>query len=520
MRNPLKAKTGHRGQVSVLKSYPAPVGGWNARDSLADMKPVDAIVLDNLFPKTSYVESRGGSASHATAMTGNGKTLAVYNALSGTNKMFCTTASGTYDVSSAGAVGASVSARTNGKHQWVNFGDGTNNYLIMVNGVDKPLYYNGTTWVAVDAASSPALTGLTTTEIIHVFVFKGRLIFIQKASMSFWYLASGAAGGALTKFDLSSVAKKGGYLMAADSWTVDGGNGFDDRAVFVTSEGEVIIYQGTNPSSAADWALIGVYNLGKPLGRRCVHKYGGDLLIITQNGAFPMAATLMTASSDYNKFALSFKIENAFNDASRSYGSVFGWTVTSYNAQSALIVNIPLAEDGIHYQYVMNTITKAWCRFKAWDAEDFAVFNGELYYTDGTVVIKAWTGKKDLGLNIEYYGKTAFSYFGSMEQKKFSMFRPVMAADASVSFLTDIDVDFKDKAVVGNASVATVIGATWDTSLWDSAYWVGGFEVVKNWTSPSEYTGYCASGKLKISSNSITVQWMSNDYVFEKGGIL
>ena len=36
-----------------------------------------------------------------------------------------------------------------------------------------------------------------------------------------------------------------------------------------------------------------------------------------------------------------------------------------------------------HEQYVMNTITKAWCRFTEWSAEDFAVFNGELYFCAG-----------------------------------------------------------------------------------------------------------------------------------------
>jgi hypothetical protein len=311
-------------------SYPAPVGGWNARDSLAAMKPIDAIVLDNWFPSTSYVEIKGGYAEHATGMTGNGKTLAVYNAMNGTNTMWATTASGTYNVTSAGAVGASVAARTNGKHQWTMFGDGTNNWLIMCNGADKPLYYDGTSWVAVDGASSPALTGVTTTNLIQPFVSKGRLYFIENNSLSFWYLAAGAAGGALTEFDLSGVAKKGGYLMAGATWTVDAGDGPDDRVVFITSEGEIIVYAGTNPSSATSWALVGVYDLGNPLGRRCLTKYGGDLVVLTQNGAFPMAAALQSATVDY-KLALSFKIENAFNNIARTNGGVFGWCSTHFS---------------------------------------------------------------------------------------------------------------------------------------------------------------------------------------------
>lgn len=520
MRQALKSKAQSRQQISQVVSYSAPVGGWNARDALANMKPHEAIVMNNWFPGTSYVEIRGGYSNHATGMTGNGKTLAVYNGLSGASKMFCLTASGTYDASSAGAVGASVAARTNGKHQWVNFGDGTNNYLILVNGVDKPLYYDGTTWTAVDAASSPALTGLTTTDIIHVFVFKGRLIFIQKSSLSFWYLASGAAGGALTEFDLSSVAKKGGYLMAASSWTLDAGDGPDDLAVFVTSEGEIIVYKGTNPSSAADWALVGVYDVGKPLGRRCLQKYGGDLIVLTQNGAFPMSAAVQSASIDY-KLALSFKIENAFNEAARNYSSNFGWGAYVYPNRSALIVNVPISEDGEHHQYVMNTITKAWCKFTEWDAEDFAIFNGDLYFTVGTKVVNAWTGQIDGTDNIEAYAKTAFSYFGGNgTQKQFKMFRPVLAVNGTLNFLTDIDVDFQDNPITGTATYSVVSGAVWDSSNWDESYWAAGLQVVKNWTSPNEFQGYCAAGKIKVMTNSLTVQWMASDYVFEQGGVL
>lgn len=523
MRVPLRQKTKiARAQASASQTYPAPVGGWNARDALANMKPTDAVALENWFPSASFVEIRGGYSSHATGMANNGKTLATYNPLSGVNKMFAMTQGGIYDVSSSGSVGASGLVRTNGKHQWVNFGDGTNNYLIACNGVDKPAYYNGTTWVAVDNATVPALTGVTTTNLITPFVSKGRLYFIEKDSLSVWYLAAGAAGGALTEFDLSGVAKQGGYLMAAATWTVDGGDGPDDRIAFATSEGEVIVYAGTNPNSAASWALVGVYVLGKPIGRRCLQKYGGDVVYLSQNGTFPLAAALQSASIDY-KLALSFKIENAFSDATRLYGSVFGWNVYLYPGRSALIVNVPHAEDGVHEQFVMNTITKSWCKFTGWNAEDFCIFNGLLYFTSGTTVKLAWNGTSDGGANIVAYAKTAFSALGKPGlQKQIKMFRPVLSVNGPLSFLTDIDVDFRDTPITGTATYTTTAGALWGVSLWGDAiggaYWASGLETLKDWTSPDEYAGNYISGKIKIATNALVVQWMTSDYIYEYGG--
>lgn len=519
MRKPARRKGAMPQQrVSVSVAYPAPIGGWNDRDGLAEMKPTDAIVLENWFPKPAYLEVRGGSADHVTGITGNVSTLAVYNALTGTSKMFASNASAVYDVSSAGAVGASVASRTNGKHQWLNYGDGTNNYLMMFNGVDKPLYYDGTTWTAVDNASSPALTGLTTTSIVSAFSSKGRLFFIEKNSLSFWYLAAGAAGGALTEFPLDGIARRGGYLMAGGNWTFDGGDGVDDAVVFVTSEGEVIVYKGTNPASAAAWLLVGRFDLGKPVGRRCLLNYGSDLIVLTQNGAFPLSSALKATDEQKSRTALTNKIENSFNTAVRLYGSNFGWEGVSYPAQSAMLFNIPHAEGGEHEQFVMNTITKAWCKFTEWDAECFAVFNGDLYFGTATKVVKAWTGQLDGTSDVVAFGKTAFSYFGRPgTQKKINLFRPTLAVNGGLSFLTDVDVDFQNDTIAGVATYSVTSGAVWDSAVWDAAYWAHGIEVVKNWTSPQAGVGYCFAGKLKISVGSLTVQWVSNEFMFEDG---
>jgi quercetin dioxygenase-like cupin family protein len=45
-------------------------------------------------------------------------------------------------------------------------------------------------------------------------------------------------------------------------------------------------------------------------------------------------------------------------------------------------------------------------------------------------------------------------------------------------------------------------------------------EVIKEWTSPDEDMGYCASGKVKIETNSLVVQWLASDYIFEVGNSL
>ena len=162
-----------------VASLPAPVGGWNARDSLANMAPTDAVTLDNLFPGVSSVSIRGGYTKHATGMTGQVQSLLVYNA--GTNdKMFAVVGGNIYEVTASGPVGAAkVTGLSNSQWEATNITTAAGGYMYAANGVDKPRLYDGSTWTAIDGASSPAITGVTTTDLHGPTLFKNRMWFIQ-----------------------------------------------------------------------------------------------------------------------------------------------------------------------------------------------------------------------------------------------------------------------------------------------------------------------------------------------------
>ena len=62
--------------------------------------------------------------------------------------------------------------------------------------------------------------------------------------MNAWYLPLNSAGGALQMIPLSGAATKGGKLLACFTWSVDAGDGLDDKLVFMTDLGELIIFTG------------------------------------------------------------------------------------------------------------------------------------------------------------------------------------------------------------------------------------------------------------------------------------
>lgn len=524
MKQPLRRPVNRQARA-IEKTFPPPVGGWVANKSIASMKPTEAVELINFFPRTTHVETRMGSQQHMILERESIKTMVVWKGPTGTEKMLCTTSTGVFDASFGGTSGepsrAIIATRTNGKHQSDQFGDGTNNWLIMVNGVDKPVYYNGVSTVLVDAVSSPAITGITSTDIVGLGVFKNRLLFIRNNKLGFDYLPAAAAGGATSYFDLSSVAARGGYLMAIGVWSRDAGLGPDDYAVFITSQGEALIYAGTDPSSATTWSLIGTYKIGKPLGRKCILKYGTDPLVLTESGVFPLSA-LLTAGDERERFAVSYNIQNAFSDASANTISTYGWRMVSYPEQDMLIVNVPKREDGPHEQFVMNTITKAWCKFTGWDAEDFCVFNRTLYYCKGDTIYEAWTRVTDeykklmgggtsfpVGKAITHTARSSFQDWGSEDIKQPLMFMPIIESPRNAPYSVGIDTDFRVTEFLDPPTEDDNGVARWGSGLWGVSRWGGSDTITRRWQGAGTWPGRWLSGKIRLKSVPLSTVYES-----------
>jgi len=498
--------------VSTTAAISAPTGGWNARDALGAMEPQDAVILTNLYPGTSDVFLRNGYTQYSTGLGGQVESVMTFSGLT-SNKLLGAAGSSIFDCTAGGAVGAAVqTGLTNARWQYVNYSNTSGNYIYMVNGADAPRYWDGTTW------TNAAITGVTVANLIHINEHKNRLWFVEKNTMNAWYLATSAIAGAATKFDLTGVAMMGGYLMAMATWTIDAGYGVDDLAVFVTSRGEVIVYRGTDVSSATTWALVGVWQIGAPVGRRCMVKFAGDLLIICQDGVYPMSGALQ--SSRVNpRVALTDKIQFAVSSAISTYGDNFGWELIQFPKENMLFLNVPIAV-GSQEQYVMNTITKSWCNFTGWEANCWTIFGDDPYFGGNGYIGKAWNGYADNGTNINGDGLQAFSNFGSPGKlKRYTMMKPYLRSDGSPAISANLNIDFDTSDTTATLSFSPTNYALWDTAVWDAAVWGGGLNVLQNWQGVNG-VGAWAAPRLKIASQGIATHWVNTTIVMEQGAIL
>mgnify|MGYP003655225184 CR=1 FL=1 len=513
---PVKPKKAAPRAVANTVSIPSPTAGLNSKDPLAKMDEQFAVTLENWFPTPTSVDIRNGMSAHVTGLGAITETLAEYNNTT-TKKIFAGAGTAYYDVTSAGAVGGSViSGLTNVRHQHINMSNSGGHFLMMVNGADKLRGYDGTNWW-VDGDGAHDISGLNTNTAIHINTFKRRVWLVEKNSMSAWYLPTDAISGAAVEYDLGPIFKLGGSLNCMVNWTLNASTGIDDYAAFISTNGEVALYQGTDPASATTWALVGTFRIGVPIGRRCCVKVGADVVILTTDGAIPLSKALLTDKSQ-KQVAVTDKIDSLFSGDADLYKDNYGWQPILYPDGDKLIINVPKVAGVESYQYVMNTVHGAWCKFTGWNAYCFAVLDDTLYYGSDTKIYKADTGSSDDGSNITAVAQQAYSYFGKTGQlKRFTMCRPVFITNGELTPAIVVNVDFQQNRTTSPPAYSVGDTELWDDGYWDDFDWAADNQVYKKWIGVSAL-GYSAGIRLVTQSNDLTARWSSTDFIYERGG--
>ncbi len=496
-------------QTAASFSVPVPTGGINARDAFTDMAPDDAVSMVNVFPEANYVAVRGGYAqSFDTATAAPVHTLLVWNGLTGSDELFGASGTDIYD-----NTGTSVaSGFSSDKWQWTNLENAGGLFLVLCNGSDNVRNYDGTSW------TTPTITGVDSATLINVCQFKQRLWFAQEDSLNLYYLGLQSIAGAAQPFPLGSIFRRGGYVIGLGSFSNDAGEGPDDYFAIATNNGEVAVYQGTDPSSATTWALVGIFNVGKPIGRRCMVRMSGDLAIVTQDGVISAQAMLRFDRSAGQKAAITAKIQTLFSQYSQAYFNNYGWQPIVFPRTRYMIVNVPAVTDMSQSQLVMNSVTGAWTQFQGWNACCWAVANDQLYFGGNAgIVYQAANGFLDNLQVINYSMATAWQKHSGDTNKQFRMVRPVMLSGGSARFGVTVNVDFYSETPNPGLSGPEVSGIVWPFQ-WPGVW--GGQNILDQQWQSCGGIGTWASINMAGTINGSALQINNFEIVAQRGGIL
>ena len=514
-----------RGQVSRTATLPTPTGGWNARDAYDQMGEADAITLINLFPQTTSVALRGGQVQFATTgSTAPVSTLAQLDSPTA-QKIVAATGGAIYDVTSGTGVSLG-SGFVSDVWGTTNFSGPAGTRLLFFNGTDTPQIYDGASLTASTIASA-GTAGAPTLNPVNLFcpvMYAERLFVAESGSMHIWYAQTGAYQGTTLNFlDMGAYATKGGTIAAIGIWTRINVYGQPiPLFVVVSTEGEVFIFQGIDPSNASDWSLQGQVAVGPPVsGARCIANLGSEAVLICQDGFQPLSQYLTTGQFAAQETSLSAKIGNAVLASVQQNGSQFGWEACLYPVGNRILFNVPQG-GGVFQQYVMNTITKSWCQYTGVNAYTFLrTFGGLLYFggANGTVY-QAETGTADLGANISFTYKSKFTYPAEGFNCFYKMVRPVLTSATGIAYALGVDVDFADTTPTTPAETLQIPGGVmiWGVSKWGQALWGSTPSVQRSWQGVGAI-GYSAA--VHISGATMSgFQLHSVDVLYEPGGVL
>lgn len=434
-----------------------------------------------------------------------------------TAKLFAAIPAAIYDVTAAATASASavaVSSLTNGRWQHDQMTNTSGTYLMLANGADAPLLYDGASWTT----ASVTATGLNTSNLIGVHNHMNRLWLIEENQLHVWYLSTSAIAGAPTRFTLPF--RRGGKLMAMGSWTRDGGAGMDDLAVFVSSRGECVVYSGSDPATVGSWQLVGVYTIPEVIGRRCLINAGADLGILTSQGLVPLSQVLGLSPGATARASISDKISGQFKEQYQASGTAFGWQCIEYPKQNLLIINVPIAERTTQHQYVMNINTGAWCRFTNINVGCWSLLGDNLYCggNDG-VVSRFGVSHLDAGsTNITATLQSAYDVFGVVQTKRFTLARALFLAPAGYNPPVTIQTDYDTSEPAISVVAAATGGTQWNAAQWDSFQWAGGATPSLGWQGVTG-EGRAASVAFGVSAREELV-YNGVDLGFERGGYL
>ena len=526
--------------ASYPKTFPAPTGGWVSAKNPAGSTPFKlygpaAERLECFFPTETGIEVMGGSQKHATLSLTGEPVESVFSYASGTTrKMFGACNGAIYDITapvSATAVPtASVTGQTSDYYSAVNYATAGGSYLYAFNGTDSPQLFDGTTWVAITGVSPIAITGVTTSTLSQGNVYRNRIFMVQGGTMNVWALPPDSLGGAAIQISLAGVFQNGGSVLFTATWSLDSGSGLDDKLVIMSTEGEVAVYQGSDPSDPADWSIVGVYDCPAPMGKNAFTKGGGDLLIVTERGLIPISDAVSKDKAAIGLFAVSRNIEPDWVRDARQRRAM-PWEIVKWPTRQRAIISNPVTGDNSTtppWCYVVNTTTGAWCKRTGWNTRCMTLHDDFVYFgsNDGCVYQMEITGADDGDI---YYASAvlAWDHLGTPGFEK-----TVLAMRAQFIITSDIAPKLSVSTNYSvslptppNAPAISTSPGVWDIGLWDVAQWDTGSNPLPDstgWVSVG-LTGYSVAPQIQLTSGSDATpgaELIVLDLIFEAGELM
>jgi len=502
------------------------------------MEPTDCIVAQNLIPSEYGLRLRKGYRNWATGMTGGAVNTVIAftgqkDAATG-KKLWAVTPGGIFDCTTDGVTSPTKVVTFVGVGTGAGFGvyteitnDAGGRYLFYADEVNGLHMYTeaSATW------SIPSITVATPANVAYCMVWKGRLWMILKDSGDAYYLDVGAISGAATLFNFGAKLSHGGSLKAMFNWTIDGGAGVDDYLIAVGGGGDVLIYQGTDPTQADSFGLVGSWFIGScPASRRIGLAYGGEMYLLSTYGVISVRQLMEGIQVADPANGPSAKINRFLREAVQEGITSHVWSMAIYPGDGFMQIIAPFDSTNRFnaVQYQQNLMTQAWGTWNGVPIYSAATWMGKyimgtpsgtlILYDGGTDAVSSTSLQ---GSNIDYTVLTSYQAPGNdgTTFKRVGLIRPIQIANQLVSLNVEPAYDYDLTLEIDPASSAPPgTGSLWGVAIWGVSRW-GELPSPKSFVRGGQGMGRTVA--ILMKGNSATrLTFIGWDVSYTTGGFL
>lgn len=531
-------------------SLPPPIKGIVASALYGvegDVGPDSAVWLWNMVAGEYGVTVRQGTRvfaeniENALFQNGDVRTVMYYNSTvsaisGGEDFQFAVTDAGIYDITAGGEGPWDFAPLTSlqwpnqgGDAGWCSYMNYTNvngDHFILVCDEENGYYiFDGSTWAQGSFTGSPAPQP---EDLVQITEWQNRIWFVEKNTATTWFLDPLALEGSITPIDVGTRFKKGGHLVQNATWTLDDADGMDDKFVMISSSGDVLVWEGIDPTVASDLILIGRWFIGSvPEGRRVMSGWGGDVAIISTLGLVKLTSLLRGDNALNTESHLSSNITRYVRAEMDVTKDFFGWGMETDPSQSITIISAPqrnLSTKPI--QFVINTVTKAWSMFRDLDIRCMDKNTLGLFFGTSTGQVMLSDGVADNvsldGLSADTIAFSFLSHYWHMGApaiwKRPQFIRPSWIGRAQPVYTIEMRYDFSLQEAALPPPAVPNSGSDWDIAAWDLNLWQGDAQEYFETIGLNGMGRHLAVAVRGNASDGLS--YVGSDLMFDTGGSL
>lgn len=260
----------------------------------------------------------------------------------------------------------------------------TNNRLIFFfeNSPPREFYKNTLTngFLYEDLTFNEGDTPIEFTNFSGAVRYRERLFYYKEGNNQLYYTSSGAYKGTLDGYNISNIFNTKGSLVFLEVAGYSAGSGVESNLVAGFNSGDILVFDGTNPSDTNSWRALTAINLG-------IELYNQTIVVGTQAFALSSIGIISISSSI---------ARNSINNAKFSEDIKDGYAIDFSRMRLAYIRDyIIMYVNNEAYDYVYSIVTAGYCKIDGIAIQNSDNQQDNVYFISNNILYQGFVAPSD-----------------------------------------------------------------------------------------------------------------------------